>query len=206
MSLLERSQLASMQPVKFILNWGRRYSLWLLNFGLACCGIELIASAMSKHDLIRFGVIPVAHGPRQADLLIIAGTVTDKMAPVLRRVYEQMPEPKYVISFGSCSNVGGPYWDSYSVTKGVDQIIPIDVFVPGCPPRPEALLDGIIMLQRKIADESFFAEVGGVGLEIRRRRSLVLASDQAAPPPERTSERWICSWLRSMRWWSPSSV
>ena len=118
MSLLERSQLASVQPVKFILNWGRRYSLWLLNFGLACCGIELIASAMSKHDLIRFGVIPVAHGPRQADLLIIAGTVTDKMAPVLRRVYEQMPEPKYVISFGSCSNVGGPYWDSYSVTKG----------------------------------------------------------------------------------------
>ena len=161
MSVLERSQLASVQPVKFILNWGRRYSLWLLNFGLACCGIELIASAMSKHDLIRFGVIPVAHGPRQADLLIIAGTVTDKMAPVLRRVYDQMPEPKYVISFGSCSNVGGPYWDSYSVTKGVDQIIPIDVFVPGCPPRPEALLDGIIMLQCKIADEEIAQKWAG---------------------------------------------
>src|SRR4029450_1251597 len=153
MRVLERSELGSVQPVKFILNWGRRYSLWLRNFGLGCCGIALIASAMSKHDLIRFGVIPAAPGPRQADLLIVAGTVTDKMAPVLARVYEQMPDPKYVISFGSCSNCGGPYWDSYSVTKGVDQIIPVDVFVPGCPPRPEALLDGIIMLQRKIADE-----------------------------------------------------
>jgi NADH-quinone oxidoreductase subunit B len=153
MSVLQNGQVASLQPVKFIFNWGRRYSLWLLNFGLACCGIELIAASMPKHDFIRFGVIPAAHGPRQADLLIIAGTVTDKMVPPLRRVYEQMAEPKYVISFGSCANVGGPYWDSYSVTKGVDQIMPVDVFVPGCPPRPEALLDGIIMLQRKIADE-----------------------------------------------------
>jgi NADH-quinone oxidoreductase subunit B len=141
------------KPVRFIFNWGRRYSLWLLNFGLACCGIELIAASMSKHDLIRFGVIPHAHGPRQADLMIVAGTVTDKMAPILKRIYEQMPDPKYVISFGSCANCGGPYWDSYSVTKGVDQIIPVDVFVRGCPPRPEALLDGITELQRKIAGE-----------------------------------------------------
>src|SRR4029453_622394 len=117
---------AFLRPVKFLLNWGRRYSLWLLNFGLACCGIELIAASMSKHDFIRFGVIPFAHGPRQGDLLIIAGTGTDKMVPPLKRVYEQMPEPKYVISFGSCANVGGPYWDSYSVTKGVDQIMPVD--------------------------------------------------------------------------------
>ena len=160
-SLFERSELGSIQPLKFILNWGRRYSLWLLNFGLACCGIELIAASMSKHDFIRFGVIPVAHGPRQADLLIVAGTVTDKMAPPLKRVYEQMPEPKYVISFGSCANVGGPYWDSYSVTKGVDQIMPVDVFVPGCPPRPEALLDGILMLQRKIADEQIAEKWAG---------------------------------------------
>jgi NADH-quinone oxidoreductase subunit B len=152
-SLLERTGLDAMQPFKFILNWGRRYSLWVLNFGLACCGIELIAASMPKHDFMRLGVIPVAHGPRQADLLIIAGTVTDKMVPPLKRVYEQMPEPKYVISFGSCANVGGPYWDSYSVTKGIDQVLPVDVFVPGCPPRPEALLDGILMLQRKIADE-----------------------------------------------------
>ena len=153
MSVLQNSQVASLQPVKFILNWGRRYSLWLLNFGLACCGIELIAAAMPKHDLIRFGVIPNGSRPPASGSADHRGTVTDKMAPPLKRVYEQMPEPKYVISFGSCANVGGPYWDSYSVTKGVDQIMPVDVFVPGCPPRPEALLDGIIMLQRKIADE-----------------------------------------------------
>jgi NADH-quinone oxidoreductase subunit B len=140
-------------PVKFILNWGRRYSLWVMNFGLACCAIELIAASTSKHDCMRFGVIPFAHGPRQADLLVVAGTVTDKMAPALKRVYDQIPDPKYVISFGSCSNCGGPYWDSYSVTKGVDQIIPTDVYVPGCPPRPQALLHGIIKLQEKIAGE-----------------------------------------------------
>ena len=161
MSILENSPLASVQPVKFIFNWGRRYSLWLLNFGLACCGIELIAASMPKHDFMRFGVIPVAHGPRQADLLIVAGTVTDKMAPVMRRVYEQMPDPKYVISLGSCANVGGPYWDSYSVTKGIDQLIPIDVFVPGCPPRPEALLEGLILLQNKIAEEKISEKWAG---------------------------------------------
>jgi NADH-quinone oxidoreductase subunit B len=149
------------QPVKFILNWGRRYSLWVMNFGLACCAIELIATSTSKHDFIRLGVIPFAHGPRQADLLVVAGTLTDKMAPALKRVYDQIPEPKYVISFGSCSNCGGPYWDSYSVTKGVDQIIDVDVYVPGCPPRPEALLQGIIMLQEKIAGEDIKEKFSG---------------------------------------------
>jgi NADH-quinone oxidoreductase subunit B len=142
------------QPIKFVFNWGRKYSLWVFNFGLACCAIEFIATSMARHDFIRLGVIPFAHGPRQADLLVVSGTLTDKMAPAIQRLYAEMPEPKYVISFGSCSNCGGPYWDSYSVTKGVDQIIPVDVYVPGCPPRPEALLHGIMKLQERIGSES----------------------------------------------------
>ena len=141
------------RPMKVVLGWGRRYSLWVFNFGLACCAIEFIAASMARHDFIRLGVIPFAPGPRQADLMVVSGTVTDKMAPAVRRLYDQMPEPKYVISFGACSNSGGPYWDSYSVTKGVDTIIPVDVYVPGCPPRPEALLAGIVQLQDQIAAE-----------------------------------------------------
>jgi NADH-quinone oxidoreductase subunit B len=148
------------EPIRFVLNWGRRYSLWVFNFGLACCAIEFIATSMGRHDFIRLGVIPFAHGPRQADLMVVSGTVTDKMAPAIKRLYDQMPEPKYVISFGACSNCGGPYWDSYSVTKGVDQLIPVDVYVPGCPPRPEALLHGILRLQEKIAAEQ--SGIGGV--------------------------------------------
>ena len=141
------------KPLRLVLNWGRRYSLWVFNFGLACCSIEFIAPSMARHDFIRLGVIPFAPGPRQADLMVVSGTVTDKMAPAVKRLYDQMPEPKYVISFGACANSGGPYWDSYCVTKGVDQIIPVDVYVPGCPPRPEALLQGILVLQAKIAGE-----------------------------------------------------
>jgi NADH-quinone oxidoreductase subunit B len=152
MGLVDKAEVP--QPLKFVLNWGRKYSLWVMNFGLACCAIEFIATSMARHDFIRLGVIPFAHGPRQADLMVVAGTLTDKMAPALKRLYDQMPEPKYVISFGSCSNCGGPFWDSYSVTKGVDQIVPVDVYVPGCPPRPEALLEGIVKLQEMIGKES----------------------------------------------------
>ena len=151
MAVMEKVKLPS--PVSALLNWSRKYSLWCMQFGLACCGIEMGAAFASKFDVIRFGVIPFPASPRQADLLVVAGTVTDKMAAPLKRVYDQMPEPKYVISMGSCANCGGPYWDSYAVTKGCDQILPVDVYVPGCPPRPEALLQGIIRLQQKIQGE-----------------------------------------------------
>ncbi len=141
------------KPLSFLLHWSRKYSLWMFQFGLACCSVEMIAAAGPRYVMMRFGIIPFPASPRQADLMVVAGTITDKMAPAIRRLYDQMPDPKYVISMGSCSNCGGPYWDSYSVTKGIDLIIPVDVYVPGCPPRPEALMEGIVMLQQKIQAE-----------------------------------------------------
>ncbi len=140
--------------VEDVLNWARLSSLWMMQFGLACCAIEMMAASASHFDIMRFGIIPRS-SPRQADLMIVAGTVTLKMASRVKRLYEQMPDPKYVISMGSCANCGGPYWEhGYHVLKGVDRIIPVDVYVPGCPPRPEALLEGIIKLREKIRRES----------------------------------------------------
>lgn len=136
-----------------ILNWSRLSSMWPMQFGLACCAIEMMATGASHFDLDRFGIFFRAT-PRQADVMIVAGTVTIKMASRIRTLYDQMAEPRYVLSMGSCATCGGPYWEhGYHVLKGVDRVIPVDVYVPGCPPRPEALLEGIIKLQEKIRSE-----------------------------------------------------
>src|SRR5690606_37450459 len=121
--------------------------------GLACCAVEFVAASTSRPDFGRLGAAPPLSGPRRVEVMVVSGTVTDRMAPAVTRLYDELPEPKYVISFGACANSGGPYWDSYSVTKGVDQLIPVDVYVPGCPPRPEALLHGLLRLQEKITGD-----------------------------------------------------
>ena len=135
-------------------NWGRKNSIWPLQFGLACCAIEMIAASMARWDLARFGAEVFRPSPRQADLMIVAGTVTKKMAPQVVRLYNQMPEPKYVIAMGACAISGGPFKQGYNVLKGIDRYIPVDVHIPGCPPRPEALIHAIMTLQDKISRQA----------------------------------------------------
>lgn len=160
MAAREREGFILLTTIDQVLNWARLSALWPVTSGLACCAIEMMATAMAHHDIARFGMEIFRASPRQADLMFVAGTVTKRMAPRLKQLYEMMPDPKWVIAVGSCASTGGPYHESYSVLKGVDLIIPVDVYIPGCPPRPEAWLYGVIQLREKIKNEGYGAKWG----------------------------------------------
>jgi NADH-quinone oxidoreductase subunit B len=162
--------------IEELYNWGRRSSIWPMQFGLACCAIEMIATTMARYDLARFGAEVFRPSPRQADMMIISGTVTKKMAPQVVRLYNQMAEPKYVIAMGACAISGGPFKQGYNVLKGIDRYIPVDVHIPGCPPRPEALLQAFIKLQEKIDGQHLTGE--------GRPRFLDAAAQGEFPVPE----------------------
>ncbi len=150
----ELKQQVAITTLDKIYNWSRRNSLWPMMFGLACCAIEMICTAASRYDFSRFGMEVMRPSPRQADMMIVSGTVTKKMVPQIVRLYNQMPEPKYVIAMGACASGGGPFKEGYNVVSGIDKFIPVDVYIPGCPPTPQALLNGLIALQKKIDRES----------------------------------------------------
>ena len=166
-----RSRAIWVTSTQELYNWGRQNSIWPLQFGLACCAIEMIATAASRYDLARFGGEVFRPSPRQADLMIVAGTVTKKMAPQIVRLYNQMPDPKYVISMGACAISGGPFKQGYNVLKGIDRYIPVDVYIPGCPPRPEALLHAFMELQRKIDEQKLTGVGQGRVISIRISRA-----------------------------------
>ncbi len=149
-AMIEKNVLVT--SIDKVLNWARGHSFWPVTFGLACCAIEMMAAGGPRYDISRFGYEVFRASPRQADVMIVAGTVTRKMAPLLRRIYDQMPEPKWVIAMGSCANAGGPFVDSYSMIPGVDKVVPVDVYIPGCPPRPESLIFGLLQLQQKVSN------------------------------------------------------
>ena len=181
-----------------LINWGRSNSLWSLTFATSCCGIEFMSVGCARYDFSRFGFEVTRNSPRQADLIMCAGTITNKMAPALKRLYDQMAEPKYVIAVGGCAISGGPFKDSYHVMRGIDEIIPVDVYIPGCPPRPEAIIYGMMQLQRKVKVEKFFggvnhkqtAEERGLG----KSNAELIFSEKLGITPEEIKEKREAAW------------
>ena len=175
------------KPLDDLIDWGRSNSLWPLTFATSCCGIEFMAVCAARYDIARFGFEVTRNSPRQADVILVCGTITTKMAPVLKRLYDQMADPKYVIAVGGCAISGGPFKKSYHVVQGVGEILPVDVYIPGCPPRPEAMLYGLMQLQRKVRLQRFF---GGVNRQIGEKEyEELLKRDLTAEKNELNVER-----------------